>query len=327
MNTERRALYNSLRISWKQDSSLNVEPWQVEDYRALTLDQIFNRLSLQEIQFDRHSFTSFAEEFVTPEDLTDHLLADTDVDGATVDQIYLLIFELWRRLVPEKLSLSIFCDELDYQIDLYDTEPLTHQEAIQDALANLSVILEENTDEGVEPKEAFQTISQACANDLDSFIYDFTAEQIDNENESYATELIDDFAPFVSDPKWLDFLRCRLLANQDPVAANILLHQLIEESADAKDIEFNFEVLSFLVTYGDQEDFVFLIKQTVPLLEKEEDFQDLLAVSADFYHRLDVEEVEHNLQKILKSRSKINLEQPFTQNDPSKLEFLKTIPS
>jgi len=325
MDIERRALYNSLRISWKQDSSITVEPWQVEDYRSLSLDQIFNRLKLQEIHFDRQNFISFAEEFETPEDLTDQLLADTDVDGATVDQIYLLIFELWRRLVPEKPSLSIFCDELDHQIDAYDNNPNSHQESIQDALANLSVILEENTDEGIDPQEAFQTISMACANDLESFIYDFTAEQIDHENELYAAELIDDFSPYVSDTKWFDFLRCRQLAEQDPVGALIMLRQLIEESKEAKDLEFNFEILSFLITHGDQEDFLAMAKLTAPLLETEEDFQDLLAVSADFYHRLDEEEVEQKLQAILKKRSANNLEQPFRQSDPDKTKYLKSI--
>lgn len=327
MDTERRALYNSLRISWKQDSSLSVEPWQVEDYRSLSLEQIFNRLALQEIQFDRSTFISFAEEFENPEELTEHLLADADVDGATVDQIYLLVFELWRRLVPEKPSLSIFCDELDHQIDLYDTDPLPHQESIQDALANLSIILEENMDEGIDPHVAFESISLSCANDLESFIYDFTAEQIDNGDDSYAAELIDDFSPYVTDTKWFDFLRCRQLASEDLVGANILLHQLIEESFDAKDLEFNFEMLSFLVAHGDQEDFAALARQTVPLLETEEDFLDLLSVSADFYHRLDLEAVEQALQTILKKRPKNNLEHPFRQSDPGKTDFLKSIPS
>lgn len=325
MDIERRALYNSLRISWKQDSSLAVEPWQVEDYRALTLDQIFNRLALQEIQFDRHNFVHFAEEFDSPEDLTDQLLADADVDGATMDQIYLLIFELWRRLVPEKPSLSIFCDELDHQIDLYDSDPIAHQESIQDALANLSIVLEENTDEGVDPKVAFETISLACANDLESFLYDFTAEQIDNGDDAYASELIDDFSIFVKDVKWFDFLRCRQLAEQDPISTNMLLHQLIEDSAEGKDLEFNFEVLSFLVTHGERNDFTTLIKQTLPLLETEEDFQDLLAISADFYHRLDLEQVEQTLQTILKSRPKDNLEVLFKQSDPDKTAFLKAV--
>ena len=41
-------------------------------------------------------------------------------------------------------------------------------------------------DEGLPPEQAFQLISPYCANDIETFLYDFIAEQIDEDNESYA---------------------------------------------------------------------------------------------------------------------------------------------
>ena len=316
MEAERRALYTSLRMNWQLDPSLAVEPWQVEDYRSLPLDKIFERLRLQDVHLDKNTFIQFADSFESPEELSEHLLDDADVDYATHDQIYLLVFELWRRLLPEKPCLTIFCDELDHQINNYDSGKTIDLEAIQDVLAQLQVVLDENTDQGIDPVVAFETISVGCANDLESFLYDFIAEQMEADNDSYASELLDDFAPYVKEVKWFDFLRARIQAENDPFASDILLHQLIEEAEAEPELEFNLEMLAFLVAAGDHSDFVALVHKSVPLLLTEEDFQDLLSVCADFYHRLDREQGEAFIQEILKKRSKIALYKPFDPSDP-----------
>ncbi len=57
MNTiERRALYNLLRMNWINEPTLPVESWQVEDYRALSLPDLFGRLKDFNIQLERVSF-------------------------------------------------------------------------------------------------------------------------------------------------------------------------------------------------------------------------------------------------------------------------------
>src|SRR5947208_7129015 len=117
---QRRALYNLLRLNWLRDRSLPVEQWQVENYRNLPIETLFKNLTHLEINSDRISFLSLTEEFDNPEELTEAFFTDNSPDPKKFDQAYLNIFELWRRLVPEKLCLSIFGDELDYQIDLYD---------------------------------------------------------------------------------------------------------------------------------------------------------------------------------------------------------------
>lgn len=325
MNAERRALYNSLRMNWMLDPNMAVEPWQVEDYRNMPLEAIFERLRLQEIDIDRISFLALAEEYDNPEELTEHLLISPDADQRTQDQIYLLVFELWRRLVPEKPTMTIFCDELDYQIQQYDHGKIKDLEVIQDALANLKVVLDENVDQGGDPVEVFNQICSECANDVENFLYDFIGEQIDNKNISYAAELLDAFEDYINDEKWFDFLRMRQLSLTDLEGAAHLLRKIIQENMQNPDLIFSLEILSYLIQGGDEKVFVNLVKQTIPLLESEEDFQDILTICCDFYHFLDLEQVEKDIQQILKKRSQIPPDRRMDHKDPDITALLKFV--
>lgn len=325
MHIERRALYNSLRMNWVLDPTMEVEPWQVEDYRTLPLDTIFERLEDKDIHLEKTSFVAFAENVDSPEEFTDELVADYNLETSSEDQIYLLIFELWRRLLPEKPCLSVFCDELDYQIHLYDRGHAKNAEAIQDIIANLEVILDENADEGADPLEVFDGINASCANDIESFLHDYISEQIDNHNYSYAAELLDGFMEYVPDSKWFDFLRERLLAATDPEGANHLLKELIDTAAKNPDLEFNLELMAFLVQGGEEPVFKRLLELTIPLIEFEEDFQDVLTICADFYHYLDRENVEKAIQDILKTRSNHAKKNPFDLKDPQIAELFRKI--
>ena len=274
MNIERRALFNSLRINWLANPSLKVLPWQVEDYRVLPLEEIFARLRKKDIDLDRVSFAALADEVDSPEQLCESLWAESDLETSEKDQVYLLIFELWRRVVNEKPCLSIFCDELDYQIFAYDHGKLAHAENIQDAIANLEVILDENVDAGIDPIEVFEMVSNCCANDLETFLYDYISEQIDDtHNYPYAADLLDSFGHYMKGAAWFDFLRARLLSQTDPESSDKLLRQIIQDIKKQQDLDLGLEVVSFLAKGGDPELFRLLARQTVPMLETEEDFQ------------------------------------------------------
>ncbi|MFQ5729798.1 MAG: hypothetical protein ACE5GN_05515, partial [Waddliaceae bacterium] len=169
-------------MNWLNDPNISSEPWQVEDYRNLPTQTLFQNLNERGIALDNARFINFTEMVDSPEDFTEILLEDTSFDLMEQDRIFLHIFELWRRLVPEKLCLSIFCDELDHQIYLYDSGDPSSAESIQDAIANLQMILDENFDQGMKPSRIFESVSAGCANDLESFLYDFTTEQINNDN-------------------------------------------------------------------------------------------------------------------------------------------------
>ena len=121
------ALYNLLKINWLEDPSIDVEAWQVEDYRKISYEELFERLEKLGISLTQESFFIYSENVSTPEQLLEFLWIHDD-EAKEYDQAYLIIFELWRRLLPEKQSLSIFCDELDYRIELYDKKKLEDEE-------------------------------------------------------------------------------------------------------------------------------------------------------------------------------------------------------
>jgi hypothetical protein len=307
------------------DPSLDVQPWQVEDYRTLSLETLFLRLQKQGFYLDRVSFLALADSLETPEDLADDLFIDGDTEAATQDQVYLLVFEIWRRLIPEKLCLSIFCDEFDHQINLYDRGEIKSLEPIQDAIANLEVILQDNVDEGGNHHEILESINLKCANDLEDFLYDFIADQIDNKNYSYAAELLEDFIPYVSKLKWFSLLQVRLIAVSNTAQANILIRHILQEQLQQPDLELYLEILSFLAQEGDKDLFTSLVKHILPLITIEEEFQDLLNSCAEYFHRLDLEPQEQKINKILQQHAQTPLERPFNKQNPHIAELLSIL--
>ena len=53
MELERRALYNSLRMNWLIDPTIQADAWQVEDYRLMSYKAIFDRLKEKGVHLDR----------------------------------------------------------------------------------------------------------------------------------------------------------------------------------------------------------------------------------------------------------------------------------
>jgi hypothetical protein len=325
MEISRRALYNLIRMNWINDPTTDCERWQVEDYRALNTDELFLGLQRLGIPWDPETFALYAFSVESPEELTDLLLKETDLEPMEQDRIYLFLFEIWRRLLPEKICLSIFCDELDHQIFMYDKGDVTAAESIQDAIANLQDLLDDNVDEGVGQQTVFQTVSAACANDLESFLYDYIAEQIDNGDVLYASELLDDFDTYISNSKWFDLLKIRILELEDPEKSQDALKKLVNKAIREKELTFNLEVLSFISQCGDKKDFNKMVRQSVPLLGTEEDFKELLKICEDYYRCLDEDCKERAVQKILNARLCLNPENKLKKNDPNLETLLELI--
>lgn len=318
---ERRALYNLLRMNWLNEPTLAVEPWQVEDYRSLPLTALFQRLEELKIHLDRQSFMTYADECDSPEDLTDHLTADRNFSTTEEDKIYLVLFELWRRIMSEKPSLSIICNELDYQIYLYDHQQLENPLALQDALTHFVHILDENADQGIPPQEVLKLISIYCANDIEAFLFDFISEQIDEESEAYAQDLFDDVETYVGNNKWFKLLRLRLSEHIQSKIAQKLIEEIIEEHLSDQDLDYNFEFLSLLMEKGNYPMFRSIVKQTLSLLKNEEDFQDLVSIAIDYYHLLDEDRQAKNLNAILEKRAAFPKDQPLHPRDEDLAAF------
>ncbi|MDB6082050.1 MAG: hypothetical protein JWO53_1322 [Chlamydiia bacterium] len=302
MDIAQKALYNSLRISWLQNQQISVEPWKVEDLRILPIEELFDRLQKKDLFIDKITFKSYADQFDGPEELTEWLISGETSSPEDYDQIYLIFFELWRRLVPEKPSISILCDEVDLQIFKYDQGDREHIEALQDALNNLHSVLEENVDRGIQSEEVFSAISEFCANDLEQFLYDYISDQIDVQNYDYANELIDEFCSFVIDKRWFDLLRARVVNISDLHQANEMIRHVFQLNQEHPSLELNLDILALLVQGGDFDLFVKVVMHTLQLLEGEDDFIELLRISSDFFRCLDQEDIQEKIDALIEAR-------------------------
>jgi hypothetical protein len=327
MHFERKALYNLARMNWLNSPGMQVESWKVDNYREWATEKLFQQLEQLEIPFDEEKFLLYANECETPEEMTECLVRDEGGDPEKEDRIYLLVFELWRRLMPEKTSLSIFCDELDHAISAYDADPSEHSETIQDAIANLQNVLDENADEGGEPEEVFESITSHCANDIESFLCDFIAEQLDDENIIYAEELIEGFSPYLKGSKWFEFLHIRLWSVSDIDRANRELQHFISEYEQELDFVLMLEILHCLAQTGDRKLFILLVKKALAKAEVEEDFQDMLQVCAHYYRGLDMDDKEAAIEHLLESRQQKNIEMQFNIKDGAVQELLQILSS
>ena len=80
------------------------EPWALEDLRSVSTHELLARLNGQNVRVDSHSFLEFAGS--ARRRRVSYLLLPDEINDE--DPFYLVIFELWRRLLPEKPSLSSF---------------------------------------------------------------------------------------------------------------------------------------------------------------------------------------------------------------------------
>lgn len=322
MKLQTKALYNLIRLNAQEDDSVQVEPWALEDLRSVPIESLFQKLSRAGVLLEKHTFISFAEASDTPEELSEILLEDLVEDPKRYDEIYLAIFEIWRRILPEKQSLSIFCDELDHRIFLYDRDQLESDETIQDALANLQEILDENVDLGIDPLETFQVVCDYCAHDIEGFIYDYISELLDGGNVIYTSELIEGFSRYMAEPIWFDFLRARIVSFTDPAKANADMARILDQNP-SNDTAFLFEMLKFLSVSGEHPLFIAVIQKILSQIQAEEEFQELMEVAADYYRRLDKDEVEAAIERIMKKRQ--NKPTSFDPKDPDLRTFAESL--
>ncbi len=312
MEFKGKALFNLLRMSWLEDRHSDVKPWQVEDLRDLGIDELFSRLKKLGIILDEQSFYLYAENCDSPEELAECVwFEEENLEGH--DMAFLLLFELWRRLLPGKLSLSVFCDELDQLIDLYDAGGLEEEEPLQKALTILEDILDDLFDADGEGPEVFADVAGYCAHDLERFLFDYISDQLAEENGTYASELIDAFYDYASDRRRFNLLRARLFALSDLEESNIIYGRVLEDLADRPDLELVLLVAESLIHHGHVLLFMQAVHQALPLIKTEEEFQNLLALVAEYFRCLDRDAEEKTVKALLDERSSHPLER---QIDP-----------
>ena len=316
MELKGKALFNLLRINWLEEKSRDVKLWQVEDLRKLSIEELFSRLKALRLILSEESFYLYAENCASPEELVDCIWIDEEeLEGR--DKAYLVLFELWRRLLPHKFSLCIFCDELDQWIELYDSGELEEEEPLQKALAILEDLLDEGYDREHDAKKIFTEIASYCAHDLERFIFDYISDQITQKNTTYASELVDAFCAYSTDKRWFNLLRARLFYISDLGKSNVIYGRNLEELIESPDLELILLIAESLIHHGDVHLFKQAVKQAIPLLKKEEEFQNLLAMIAEYYRCLDRDEEEKEIASLLEARAAQPLEKFLDPSDPA----------
>lgn len=318
------ALYNLLRLNALEDPNFEVEPWAIEDYRGIPTEELFRRLNKFQIPLDEANFLQYAENANSPEQLADMLWTHEEY-SKDFDQLYLLIFELWRRLLPDKTSLSLFCNELDHLIFLYDQGKLKDEQSLQEALRELETLLDENVDQGGKPKEVFQTILEYCAHDLETFIPDYISAQIEKENGLYASELIDGFSPYLENKRWLDFEQMRLLTMTAHDEGRLMLRRILDDLAENPDFELLIQIAQFLAHQGDFELFLRTMLLAKPLIQSEGDFQEMLHTAVQLYCLSDQGEKEEQVKSLISKRTAIPLDAAFAASDKDLKSFFSLL--
>lgn len=311
----RKALYNLLRLNWKEDPSLGVDLWQVEDYRMLADQELYERLHAFGITLDSTSFVRYIEDCESPEDLTD-CFADELASPIYHDQAYLLLFELWRRFAGHKRTLSIFCDDLDHAIESYDRGFEAASGPIEDALSQLQEILVGNTEEGACPQAVFHSICERCASDIESFLYDYVCDQIENNNINYASDLVRAFGPYLNESPWFSLLNARLCVLLDEGDLDLATQALFTDFPEGYDIELGFEVLDFILQTEQFIYFLPLLKQLLMLAEFEQDFRDLLFEFVDYLQDHPHLGLENEVQAIIDRRKELEPDIEIEHDDP-----------
>ncbi len=309
MRMQVKALCNLLR---RQSGSVRAEPWQLQDYRTLSIEELLQRLGSWGITLSQESFLLQAEPLDSPEELANVICENEE----SKEPVYLLLFELWRHLLPEKESVSIFCDALDDLIEKFEKNPQAYGNALQKKIDDLHIILEESHDAGGSPHEIFATIASYSSYDLEMFLHDYIADQIDSGHAVNAADLIEDFYPYSNDPIWLDLLRARLLALKEPHEANLLFKTILEATEEHPDLDLLLEMATFLVHHGDPHLFHQTIQTAFQLLRTEEDLQELIVIMADYYGTLDMTKEEKALQNLFAKRAQQPLAKNLNKEDP-----------
>lgn len=265
----RKALLNALHAQ-AVEYPQGVADFISEDYRKWTTLALFDVLKKRGWVLDRHSFVAYADSCENVQELLDLLAAEEELESAQEDELYLVIFELWRRFAGRSQSPEILCDELDYQIQAYD-EGHQVDDKIEDAFSDLIQFIQHETHSVKEAKELFSFLNQMCAQDLEIFLFDFLTDQAQAGAFTYAKELHSRFASWVSRPLWWDFLVVHWASSEE--ASQIFAH-LLRQLSRQKDKELLFEILHYLSEHsllGFFDSFLQLtLRQGVESEEKEE---------------------------------------------------------
>ena len=313
MFLHRRAIYNMIYLPDAPEVK-NFKGWQKENYRCLKDTELLKRLGINGLSIPNlDTFQQVATDYASPDEMADELAPEED-------QIYLLLFELWRRHLPEQRCPSVFCDELDFQIAHFERGDLSLQEELKEIVDYLLQIFDDHVDEGADPHAVYRAFQEYCAHNLDQFLYNYVATQIDSGNIEYAYDLIDGFYRYVSEPLFFEFQLARVAILQDPESGTLFLEKLIRK---VKRLDLAEEILLYLAQERNHPLFCQLVLKTLPLLEDEGNFCELLDLCIVHFDRIQID--SSDFKKLFDKHAKKNPDSELDPKDADVKEVKKLI--
>ncbi len=306
-----RALYNLLSMNVKRHPQLDVEPWQVENYRVMSEKVLFSRLKELGIHLSKNAFLLAVDKVETPEELTERLYQGDEF--VCHQRIFLCLFELWRRFAHHKRPLSVFCDALDHLIEQYEEGNLECEGALEEMLVAWQGVLEDHVDEGGERDEALPLFSEFSCHDLERFVYEYVAHRIALEDDLYASELLEGFYDFVQEPHWFDFLRVRLVFNVDREEGKVMVERLLEVEREAPNLQLLFEVLHFLIYAGELDLFYSVFRRAFERITNLAELHDWLLIASEYMNCSEQFTKEEEINQLIEKKV---LTSPDTQGAP-----------
>lgn len=237
----RKALFNCLRAQHKLEGS-DCEPWQVDDYRKWPLEKLLQWLRAFGWPLDHSQFVAYGESVEGPQELLDLLIADQPISAKQDDQLFLVIFELWRRLIPHGCNIELLCDEFDYQIEAYQQGDPVDRE-LEKAFSTLLEIVHDPSQNISQSRSIFALIADGSAQDLELCLYEFILDQLEAGAIDYAKELHAQFEKLVRDPLWFDLACIHWSDNEQALKLLRNLHQSLKREPQ---MALLFEILHYL---------------------------------------------------------------------------------
>ncbi len=312
-----KAIYNNILFQSQhahdEKASKANEEWQSRNWRNSTTESLFSELHSLGIHLDKPLFLAWARESDSPEDLLLLLAPDESeeeglMSSDQLDHLYLLLFELWRRFLPERRCLSIIADDIDHAIYEYDSLQFEDDEKSRVLLSHkllgyfseyvriLQITLDQlhDMDEGQSEelqaiqKEGFSSLEHAIfsmslpffVHDIRRFIFDFTLEELNHETYHDFAPIVESIAPFITPQDWGVCMKAHVVWYEDEERSSILAREASKqifsskkqkkkyEREDIIDITCGFGILLLAAKSGDKGLFYSTLKSILELEQR-----------------------------------------------------------
>lgn len=292
-----RAYYNLLWLERLRGNTIPAHKWEFLDYRELDFATLFSMLHEFNIFFDADTFESLSEDADSPEEFIERVEIEDKDDKR---KIYLIVFELWRRLIEDKESVSIFCDELDRIVAAYETEK--DDEQLLYILYKVLEILERNTQLDEPPEAIFQKLSLYIAHDLENVIYTYIDSKLNSESEDSCIDLIDDFMPYVKEKRALKFLKLKSVPNAFHEEKEKLTIYIVSSLQEKVNVPLSISILFYLIEINNIELFSELFSFLIHYISEEKPLVSLLDVLVAYHRKRGEVEKQQQVYQFLQKR-------------------------